>query len=146
MTPGNAEMPTDSASSLSPAAVEVSSSAPAEENTGGKIDLIDEGFFDDVRFAMMAHAAADDAVGGTSLAMGGTCGTTDPRRTPAAPQHAVNALDAVTIAQVAIGLAGAVHHTAEFARTGASASADRAVLDGAFGLAAAAAAAALDPE
>ncbi|MBT2552185.1 hypothetical protein [Arthrobacter sp. ISL-5] len=42
-------------------------------------------------------------------------------------------------------MGGAVHHTAEFAAYGSSASADRAVLDGAFGLAAAAGAAARDP-
>ncbi len=249
---------------------------PAEETTGGKIDLIDEGFFDDVRFAMMAHAAADDVVGGTSLAMGQWDVRYDgsAAHAAAAPQHGVNALDAVTVAQVAIGLArqqfpagtvvslivteggsavnvipdraqvsvemrapriellrsvedrvrrcleagavatgcaltivpaghafadlrpddylgrayrdalrtrgrtvvvddrptastdmgnvshlvptihplvgyevdGAVHHTAEFARHGASASADRAVLDAAFGLAAAAVAAARDPQ
>ncbi|MBT2535655.1 hypothetical protein [Arthrobacter sp. ISL-69] len=40
---------------------------------------------------------------------------------------------------------GAAHHTAEFAAYGSSASADRAVLDGAFGLTAAAGAAARDP-
>jgi len=40
---------------------------------------------------------------------------------------------------------GAAHHTAEFAAFGASAEADKAVLDGSFGLAAAACAAALDP-
>jgi metal-dependent amidase/aminoacylase/carboxypeptidase family protein len=40
---------------------------------------------------------------------------------------------------------GAAHHTAEFAAYGSSASADRAVLDGAFGLALAASAAASDP-
>jgi len=41
---------------------------------------------------------------------------------------------------------GSAHHTAEFAAFGASPGADRAVLDGSFGLAAAACAAALDPE
>jgi metal-dependent amidase/aminoacylase/carboxypeptidase family protein len=40
---------------------------------------------------------------------------------------------------------GAAHHTAEFAAYGSSASADRAVLDGSFGLAAAASTAARDP-
>lgn len=40
---------------------------------------------------------------------------------------------------------GAAHHTADFAAYGSSASADSAVMDGAFGLAAAAAAAAGDP-
>jgi metal-dependent amidase/aminoacylase/carboxypeptidase family protein len=40
---------------------------------------------------------------------------------------------------------GAAHHTAEFAAFGASAGADNAVLDGSFGLAAAACAAAADP-
>lgn len=40
---------------------------------------------------------------------------------------------------------GSTHHTAEFAAFGASTGADKAVLDGSFGLAAAACAAALDP-
>ena len=40
---------------------------------------------------------------------------------------------------------GAAHHTAEFAAHGATASADRAALDAAFGLAMAAAGAAVDP-
>ena len=40
---------------------------------------------------------------------------------------------------------GAAHHTADFAAYGSSASADSAVMDGAFGLAAAAAAAVGDP-
>jgi amidohydrolase len=248
---------------------------PAEETTGGKVDLIEEGFFDDVALAMMAHAAAEDSVGGSSLAM---CQWEVfyegfPAHAAAAPEKGVNALDALVVAQTAIALArqqlpagsivslivaeggsavnvvpdrarasvemrsprieslrliedrvrrcleagalasgstltvmptgnsfaelrqdrflceayrqamrsrgrevafseepvastdmgnvsqlvpsihpllgyelgGAVHHTAEFAAHGASASADRAVLDGAFGLAMAAVAAALDP-
>lgn len=41
---------------------------------------------------------------------------------------------------------GAAHHTAEFAAFGASAGADKAVLEGSFGLAAAACTAAVDPE
>lgn len=41
---------------------------------------------------------------------------------------------------------GAAHHTAEFAAHGSSASADCAVLDGAFGLTISAVAAAPDPE
>ncbi len=41
---------------------------------------------------------------------------------------------------------GAAHHTAEFAAFGASAGADQAVLDGSFGMAAAACAAAMDAE
>ncbi|MDI2035997.1 M20 family metallopeptidase [Paenarthrobacter nitroguajacolicus] len=80
---------------------------PAEETTGGKVDLIDEGFFDDVSLAMMAHAAATDVVGGSSLAMGmwDVLFEGRPAHAAAAPAEGVNALDAMVIAQTAIALA-----------------------------------------
>ncbi|MGF6886926.1 amidohydrolase [Nocardia sp. GAS34] len=80
---------------------------PAEETTGGKVDLLEEGFFDDVSFAMMAHAAAVDAVGGTSLAMSqwDVLYRGRPAHAATAPFDGVNALDAITVAQTAIGLA-----------------------------------------
>ncbi|MGJ0386295.1 amidohydrolase [Paenarthrobacter nicotinovorans] len=80
---------------------------PAEETTGGKVDLIDEGFFSDVSLAMMAHAAASDVVGGSSLAMGmwDVLFEGRPAHAAAAPSEGVNALDALVIAQTAIALA-----------------------------------------
>lgn len=80
---------------------------PAEETTGGKVDLIEEGFFDDVSLAMMAHAAATDVVGGSSLAMGMWDVLFEGRsaHAAAAPSEGVNALDALVIAQTAIALA-----------------------------------------
>jgi amidohydrolase len=80
---------------------------PAEETTGGKADLIEEGFFDDVSLAMMAHAAATDVVGGSSLAMGMWDVLFEGRsaHAAAAPSEGVNALDALVIAQTAIALA-----------------------------------------
>jgi amidohydrolase len=80
---------------------------PAEETTGGKVDLIDEGFFDDVSLAMMAHAAAKDVVGGSSLAMcmWDVLFEGRPAHAAAAPSEGVNALDALVVAQTAIALA-----------------------------------------
>ncbi|PNH78072.1 amidohydrolase [Arthrobacter sp. AFG20] len=80
---------------------------PAEETTGGKVDLIDEGFFDDVSLAMMAHAAAKDVVGGSSLAMCMWDVLFEGRaaHAAAAPSEGVNALDALVVAQTAIALA-----------------------------------------
>ncbi|MDQ0863267.1 amidohydrolase [Arthrobacter globiformis] len=80
---------------------------PAEETTGGKVDLIDEGFFDDVSLAMMAHAAATDVVGGSSLAMcmWDVLFEGRPAHAAAAPAEGINALDALVVAQTAIALA-----------------------------------------
>ncbi len=80
---------------------------PAEETTGGKVDLIDQGFFSDVSLAMMAHAAASDVAGGSSLAMGmwDVLFEGRPAHAAAAPSEGVNALDALVIAQTAIALA-----------------------------------------
>lgn len=80
---------------------------PAEETTGGKEDLIREGFFDDVHLALMAHAASRDSVGSTSLAL---CAwdvdyTGVPAHAAMAPHDGINALDGLVIAQTAIGLA-----------------------------------------
>ncbi|BAS14935.1 peptidase M20 domain-containing protein 2 [Arthrobacter sp. Hiyo8] len=80
---------------------------PAEETNGGKVDLIGEGFFEDVSLAMMAHAGAEDVVGGSSLAMGmwDVLYEGRPAHAAAAPSEGVNALDALVIAQTAIALA-----------------------------------------
>ena len=80
---------------------------PAEETTGGKVDLIEAGFFDDVSLAMMVHAGAEDVVGGSSLAMSmwDVLFEGRPAHAAAAPSEGVNALDALVIAQMAIALA-----------------------------------------
>lgn len=80
---------------------------PAEETSGGKVDLIAEGFFDDVHLAMMAHAGAGDVVGGSSLAMGmwDVLYEGRPAHAAAAPAEGINALDALVVAQTAIALA-----------------------------------------
>ncbi len=80
---------------------------PAEETSGGKVDLIDEGFFEDVSVAMMAHAGADDVVGSSSLALSlwDVTFRGRPAHAAAAPDEGVNALDGLVIAQTAIALA-----------------------------------------
>lgn len=80
---------------------------PAEESIGGKVELIKEGFFQDVSLAMMAHAAAEDVVGGSSLALGmwDVLYEGRPAHAAAAPEEGINALDALVIAQTAIALA-----------------------------------------
>ncbi|MEZ2391857.1 amidohydrolase [bacterium RCC_150] len=80
---------------------------PAEESRGGKVDLIREGFFDDVSLAMMAHAGAEDVMGGSSLAMcmWDVLFEGRPAHAAAAPGEGINALDALVIAQTAIALA-----------------------------------------
>jgi amidohydrolase len=80
---------------------------PAEESIGGKVELLKEGFFQDVSLAMMAHAAAEDVVGGSSLALGmwDLLYEGRPAHAAAAPEEGINALDALVIAQTAIALA-----------------------------------------
>ena len=80
---------------------------PAEETTGGKVDLIEEGFFDDVALAMMAHAGAEDVIGGSSLAMcmWDVLYEGRPAHAAAAPAEGINALDALVVAQTAVALA-----------------------------------------
>ncbi len=79
---------------------------PAEESFGGKVDLLDAGFFDDVSLAMMVHAAAEDSIKGSSLAltMWDVLYLGKPSHAAAAPEQGVNALDGLVIAQTAIGL------------------------------------------
>ncbi|KHL00094.1 hypothetical protein LK09_00060 [Microbacterium mangrovi] len=80
---------------------------PAEESWGGKVDLLDAGFFDGAAIAMMAHAAGEDNVGASSLALGCWDLTFHGRgaHAAAAPSEGVNALDAIVIAQTATALA-----------------------------------------
>lgn len=80
---------------------------PAEETTGGKIELLKEGYFEDVSLAMMAHAAAEDVVGNSSLAMDDweVLFQGRPAHAAVAPEEGINALDALLIAQTAIAFA-----------------------------------------
>ncbi|MFF2812219.1 amidohydrolase [Streptomyces sp. NPDC058000] len=79
---------------------------PAEEDIGGKVLLLDAGVFDDVAAAMMVHAAPEDSVGASSLAIGAWDVTYlgRPSHAALAPWEGVNALDALTVAHTAIGL------------------------------------------
>jgi amidohydrolase len=79
---------------------------PSEEGGGGKIDLIDAGYFDDVHAAMMIHPWPTERLAATCLAVDHFDVTFTGRdaHASAAPWEGVNALDAWTIAQVAIAL------------------------------------------
>jgi amidohydrolase len=79
---------------------------PAEEGGGGKIRLLESGGFDGVHAAMMVHPAPVDVLQPAILA----AQRLDVRYTGKAahassfPQLGINAADALTVAQVAIGL------------------------------------------
>ncbi|MHA6799151.1 amidohydrolase [Bounagaea algeriensis] len=79
---------------------------PAEEEFGGKVALLEAGAFDDVAAAMMVHAAPEDSVGASSLAIGAWDLTYQgqPSHAALAPWEGVNALDAMTLAHTAVGL------------------------------------------
>ncbi|MEU2084097.1 M20 family metallopeptidase [Streptomyces albus] len=79
---------------------------PAEEDIGGKALLLDAGVFDDVAAALMAHAAPEDSVGASSMAIGAwdVVYRGRPAHAALAPWEGVNALDAVTLAHTAVGL------------------------------------------
>ncbi|GAA0479293.1 M20 family metallopeptidase [Streptomyces olivaceiscleroticus] len=79
---------------------------PAEEDGGGKVDMIEHGLFDEVAVAMMVHANDADTVGNSSLAIGSWNLTYigRPAHAAAAPWEGRNALDALTVAQTALGL------------------------------------------
>jgi len=79
---------------------------PAEESGGGKALLIDAGTFDDVAAAVMVHPGPFDIAAARSLALSEVTVTYHGRESHAAvaPYLGVNAADAVTVAQVAIGL------------------------------------------
>lgn len=80
---------------------------PAEESGGGKVQLLEHGVFDGVGLAMMVHPAPWEAVSSPSLAIVDLEVEYSGRAShaAAAPELGVNAADALTIAQVAIGLA-----------------------------------------
>jgi amidohydrolase len=79
---------------------------PAEEAGGGKALMLDGGTFDDVAVAVMVHPGPSDIAGARSLALAEV--TVDYRgkesHAAVAPYRGINAADAVTVAQVAIGL------------------------------------------
>jgi amidohydrolase len=79
---------------------------PSEEGGGGKIDLIEAGFFDDVHAALMIHPFPTERLEAICLAVDHfdvTYGGKEAHAS-AAPWEGANALDALTIAQVGLGL------------------------------------------
>jgi amidohydrolase len=80
---------------------------PAEESGGGKVLLLERGVFDEVSVALMVHPARDETCASTSLAITDLEVRYSGRAShaAAAPHLGVNAADAITVAQVAIGLA-----------------------------------------
>ncbi|GAA4534051.1 M20 family metallopeptidase [Amycolatopsis samaneae] len=79
---------------------------PAEEGGGGKIELLDRGAFADVDLAMMAHPAPVDVAEARPFAVSHSKISYTGRSAHAAayPEAGINAADAFTVAQVAIGL------------------------------------------
>ncbi|GAB3849032.1 M20 family metallopeptidase [Nesterenkonia populi] len=79
---------------------------PAEEGGGGKIYLLDQGVFDGLDAAMMIHPGPDDALWARPFAVSHFDVQYSGRAAHAAayPERGVNAADAMTVAQVAIGL------------------------------------------
>jgi amidohydrolase len=79
---------------------------PAEEGGGGKITMLEEGVFDDVHAAMMIHPWPADRLEGTCLAVShfDVNYTGRSAHASASPWEGINAGDAMTIAQVAIGM------------------------------------------
>ncbi|WP_410663543.1 M20 family metallopeptidase [Amycolatopsis sp. lyj-84] len=79
---------------------------PAEEGGGGKIELLDRGAFADVDLAMMVHPAPVDVAEARPFAVSHSKISYRGRSAHAAayPEAGINAADAFTVAQVAIGL------------------------------------------
>ena len=79
---------------------------PAEEGGGGKILLLERGAFMGVHAAMMVHPAPVDAVEPPVLALTQFCVryTGKEAHASAFPEFGINAADALTVAQTAIGL------------------------------------------
>lgn len=79
---------------------------PAEEGGGGKILMLERGVFDDVDLAMMIHPGPVDSVYARPLAVAhfDVHYTGREAHASAYPQLGVNAADAFTVAQVALGL------------------------------------------
>lgn len=79
---------------------------PSEEGGGGKIDLVNAGYFDGVHAAMMVHPFPFERLDAHCLAVDHFDVTYlgKEAHAAAAPWVGINALDALTIANVAIGL------------------------------------------
>ncbi|HYB39864.1 MAG TPA: M20 family metallopeptidase [Mycobacterium sp.] len=79
---------------------------PAEESGGGKVLLLKAGVFDDIAAAVMVHPGPTDIAAARSLALTGVRVGYRGREAhaSAAPYQGVNAADAATVAQVAVGL------------------------------------------
>lgn len=99
------------AAALAPLAAELSMTVtvlgtPAEEGGGGKIELLERGAFDDAHAAMMVHPGPHDVARAEPFAVAHNKVRYRGKSAHAAayPEQGVNASDAFTIAQVAIGL------------------------------------------
>jgi amidohydrolase len=79
---------------------------PAEEAGGGKVLLLEAGTFDDIAATVMLHPGPLDIAAARSLALSQVAVGYHGKEAHAAvaPYLGVNAVDAITIAQVAIGL------------------------------------------
>jgi amidohydrolase len=79
---------------------------PAEEGGGGKIIMIEKGYFDDLHAAMMIHPTPRELLAPDLLATSALTFYFSGREAHAAsfPEAGINAMDALTIAQVSIGL------------------------------------------
>src|ERR1700739_3046946 len=79
---------------------------PAEEAGGGKALLLEAGTFDDVAVAVMGHPGPADVAAAHSLALSEAVVDYRGKESHAAvaPHLGINAADAVTVAQVAVGL------------------------------------------
>ncbi|HVX20205.1 MAG TPA: M20 family metallopeptidase [Acidimicrobiales bacterium] len=79
---------------------------PAEEGGGGKVTMLERGAFDGVHAAMMVHPWPTERLTATCLAVShfDVHFTGREAHASAAPWEGVNALDAMTVAQVAVGL------------------------------------------
>jgi len=79
---------------------------PAEEAGGGKVLLLNAGTFDDIAATVMLHPGPLDIAAARSLALSQVAVGYRGRESHAAvaPHLGINAADAITVAQVAIGL------------------------------------------
>ncbi len=79
---------------------------PAEEGGGGKLDMLDAGVFDGVHAAMMVHPAPieSDRMHCLSVSHFDVHYHGRTAHASAFPQDGINAADAITVAQVGIGL------------------------------------------
>lgn len=79
---------------------------PGEEGAGGKVTMLERGAFDGVHAAMMVHPWPSERLAATCLAVShfDVAFRGKEAHASAAPWEGVNALDAMTVSQVGIGL------------------------------------------